>query len=31
MVREADGSIERLYPNDARLRNLSYSSPIKLR
>jgi len=30
MVREADGSVERLYPNDARLRNLSYSSPIKL-
>jgi len=30
MVREADGSIERLYPNDARLRNLTYSSPIKL-
>jgi DNA-directed RNA polymerase subunit B" len=30
MVREADGSIERLYPNDARLRNLTYASPIKL-
>jgi len=30
MVREADGSIERLYPNDARLRNLTYSSPIRL-
>ncbi|MBN1323373.1 MAG: DNA-directed RNA polymerase subunit B'' [Methanotrichaceae archaeon] len=30
MVREADGSVERLYPNDARLRNLTYSSPIKL-
>jgi len=30
MVMEADGSIERLYPNDARLRNLSYASPIRL-
>jgi len=30
MVREADGSIEALYPNDARLRNLTYASPIKL-
>jgi DNA-directed RNA polymerase subunit B" len=30
MVREADGSIERLYPNDARLRNLTYASPIRL-
>jgi len=30
MVREADGSVERLYPNDARLRNLTYASPIKL-
>jgi DNA-directed RNA polymerase subunit B" len=30
MVREADGSIERLLPNDARLRNLTYASPIRL-
>lgn len=30
VVREADGSIEKLYPNDARLRNLTYSAPIKL-
>jgi len=30
MVREADGSIEKLFPNDARLRNLTYASPIKL-
>jgi len=30
MVREADGSVEKLYPNDARLRNLTYASPIKL-
>lgn len=29
MVREADGSIEPLYPNDARLRNLTYAAPIK--
>ncbi|HPO89027.1 MAG TPA: DNA-directed RNA polymerase subunit B'', partial [Methanothrix sp.] len=30
VVMEADGSVERLYPNDARLRNLTYASPIKL-
>ena len=30
MVMEADGSIEPLYPNDARLRNLTYAAPIKL-
>jgi DNA-directed RNA polymerase subunit B" len=30
MIQEADGSKERLYPNDARLRNLTYASPIRL-
>jgi len=30
VVREADGSIEKLYPNDARLRNLTYAAPVKL-
>ena len=29
-VTEADGSVERLYPNDARLRNLTYASPLRL-
>lgn len=30
VVKEADGAIEKLYPNEARLRNLSYSAPIFL-
>lgn len=30
VVKEADGAIEKLYPNEARLRNLSYSAPIYL-
>ncbi len=30
IVKEADGAIERLYPNEARLRNLSYSAPLYL-
>jgi DNA-directed RNA polymerase subunit B" len=30
VVREADGAIEKLYPNEARLRNLSYSAPLYL-
>ncbi|MHC1631149.1 MAG: DNA-directed RNA polymerase subunit B'' [Methanotrichaceae archaeon] len=30
MVTEADGSVEMLYPNDARLRNLSYAAPLRL-
>ena len=30
VVKEADGAIERLYPNEARLRNLSYSAPLYL-
>ena len=29
-VTEADGSVERLHPNDARLRNLTYASPLRL-
>ncbi|MCD4703283.1 MAG: DNA-directed RNA polymerase subunit B'' [Methanosarcinaceae archaeon] len=28
VVKEADGAIENLYPNEARLRNLSYSAPL---
>ena len=31
VVKEADGAIEKLYPNEARLRNLSYSAPLFLR
>ncbi|EMA40159.1 DNA-directed RNA polymerase subunit B'', partial [Halococcus hamelinensis 100A6] len=27
-VREADGSEERLYPQEARLRNITYSAPV---
>ncbi len=30
VVKEADGAIDRLFPSDARLRNLTYSAPIKL-
>ena len=30
VVTEADGSVEPLYPNDARLRNLTYASPLRL-
>jgi DNA-directed RNA polymerase subunit B" len=30
VVKEADGAIENLYPNEARLRNLSYSAPLYL-
>ena len=30
VVKEADGAIERLHPNEARLRNLSYSAPLFL-
>ncbi|WP_338098496.1 DNA-directed RNA polymerase subunit B'' [Methanolapillus ohkumae] len=30
VVKEADGAIEPLYPNEARLRNLSYSAPLYL-
>ncbi|WP_318785012.1 DNA-directed RNA polymerase subunit B'' [Methanimicrococcus hacksteinii] len=30
VVKEADGAIERLYPNEGRLRNLSYSAPLFL-
>jgi DNA-directed RNA polymerase subunit B" len=30
VVKEADGAIEHLYPNEARLRNLSYSAPLYL-
>ena len=30
IVREADGSIELLYPSEARVRNLTYSIPLKL-
>ncbi len=30
IVKEADGAIEKLYPNEARLRNLSYSAPLYL-
>ena len=30
VVKEADGAIERLSPNEARLRNLSYSAPLYL-
>ncbi len=30
VVKEADGAIEKLYPNEARLRNLSYSGPLYL-
>ena len=30
VVKEADGAIERLSPNEARLRNLSYSAPLFL-
>jgi len=30
VVKEADGAIEKLYPNEARLRNLSYSAPLYL-
>lgn len=30
VVKEADGAIENLYPNEARLRNLSYSAPLFL-
>ncbi len=29
-MKEADGAIENLYPNEARLRNLSYSAPLYL-
>ena len=31
VVKEADGAIEKLYPNEARLRNLSYSAPSTCR
>lgn len=30
VVKEADGAIEKLYPNEARLRNLSYAAPLYL-
>ena len=30
IVKEADGAIEKLFPNEARLRNLSYSAPLFL-
>jgi DNA-directed RNA polymerase subunit B" len=30
VVKEADGAIENLFPNEARLRNLSYSAPLFL-
>lgn len=30
VVKEADGAIEKLYPNEGRLRNLSYSGPLYL-
>lgn len=30
VVKEADGAVDRLFPSDARLRNLTYSAPIKL-
>jgi DNA-directed RNA polymerase subunit B" len=30
VVKEADGAQDRLYPNDARLRNITYSAPIIL-
>ncbi|MGM0770081.1 MAG: DNA-directed RNA polymerase subunit B'' [Halobacteriota archaeon] len=30
VVKEADGAIEKLYPNEGRLRNLSYSAPLFL-
>ncbi|MFP4654980.1 MAG: DNA-directed RNA polymerase subunit B'' [Methanohalobium sp.] len=30
IVKEADGAIESLYPNEARLRNISYTAPLYL-
>jgi len=30
VVKEADGAVDRLFPSDARLRNLTYSAPINL-
>ena len=30
VVKEADGAVDRLFPSDARLRNLTYSAPIRL-
>lgn len=30
LFKEADGAVEKLYPNEARLRNLSYSAPLFL-
>jgi DNA-directed RNA polymerase subunit B" len=30
IVKEADGAIENLYPNEARLRNISYTAPLYL-
>lgn len=30
IVKEADGAVDKLYPNDARLRNVSYAAPMYL-
>ncbi len=30
VVKEADGAVDKLYPTDARLRNITYAAPMKL-
>jgi len=30
VVREADGAVDKLYPTEARLRNITYSAPLSL-